>query len=315
MHIKGNYYARGKLLLTGEYGVLDGAKAIALPTKFGQHFSCKPTKSSDLIWQSKDHNGDVWFTAQISLYDFSAVKTSDEKKAAQLGKLLKNAVRLNSEFLSKWNGFKVETKLDFPLDWGLGSSSTLSYLVAMWADVHPILLHFKTYAGSGYDVACAGADGPIEYQLSGDSVSYSEIDFEPSFLDKLYFVHLGKKQNSNDAIREYSKTVKDKKTLANKLTKISEEIMDVKSFSKFCELLDTHENILSKALGKQKVKDIHFPDFAGSIKSLGAWGGDFVLACSNAGHEKVNNYFQTKGYSTVVAYEEMIHASHEKVSV
>ena len=30
------FHANGKLLLTGEYAVLDGAKAIGLPTKRGQ---------------------------------------------------------------------------------------------------------------------------------------------------------------------------------------------------------------------------------------------------------------------------------------
>jgi mevalonate kinase len=29
-----NFYSNGKLLLTGEYLVLDGAKSLALPTKF-----------------------------------------------------------------------------------------------------------------------------------------------------------------------------------------------------------------------------------------------------------------------------------------
>ncbi|MEM0993828.1 MAG: GHMP kinase, partial [Bacteroidota bacterium] len=31
-----SYYAHGKLLLTGEYAVLDGAVALAVPSKLGQ---------------------------------------------------------------------------------------------------------------------------------------------------------------------------------------------------------------------------------------------------------------------------------------
>ena len=30
------FYGHGKLLLTGEYAVLDGAKALSIPTRFGQ---------------------------------------------------------------------------------------------------------------------------------------------------------------------------------------------------------------------------------------------------------------------------------------
>ena len=33
------FYSNGKLLITGEYLVLDGAKALALPTKYGQYLT------------------------------------------------------------------------------------------------------------------------------------------------------------------------------------------------------------------------------------------------------------------------------------
>lgn len=305
-HIKGNYYARGKLLLTGEYGVLDGAKAIALPTKYGQHLVSKPTKSSDLIWESKDLNGKVWFKAQISLYDFSAIDSTDETKAKILQELLKNAVRLNSEFLSKWNGFRVETKLEFPLDWGLGSSSTLSHLVAQWADVHPILLHFKTHSGSGYDVACAGADAPIEYQLIDYDVHYSEIDYLPKFKDQLFFVHLSKKQNSKEAVEYYNKQVKNKKSFAKSLTAISDKIVSASSLKSFCSLLDEHEQIVAKNLNLKPIKEELFSDFDGSVKSLGAWGGDFVLAASSMDKATASAYFASKGFNTLLGWDEII---------
>ena len=46
-----------------------------------------------------------------------------------------------------------------------------------------------------------------------------------------------------------------------------------------------------------------FPDFKGVIKSLGAWGGDFVMAISK---ENPTAYFKEKGYPVVLSYEEMI---------
>jgi len=46
-----------------------------------------------------------------------------------------------------------------------------------------------------------------------------------------------------------------------------------------------------------------FSDFPGSIKSLGAWGGDFVLAASASPAE---NYFKTRGYTTYFAYHDFI---------
>ena len=65
-------------MLTGEYVVMDGAKAIALPCKKGQTLEVKALRGSDLVWESFDEHGDLWFEAQISLYDFSSIRTSDE---------------------------------------------------------------------------------------------------------------------------------------------------------------------------------------------------------------------------------------------
>jgi len=190
-------------LLTGEYLILHGAKSVALPTKLGQSLTVKPSRGSDLIWVAKGADGEKWFEAQISLFDFSAIKTTDEKIAEHLGKVLKNAVRLNSEFLDKWNGYKVETKLDFHHQWGLGSSSTLIYNVASWAEVNPYYLHFKMSNGSGYDIACASAEGPIEYSLSNDEINISTIDFSPKFKDNLFFIYLNKKQSSQEEVTKF----------------------------------------------------------------------------------------------------------------
>ena len=294
------------MLLTSEYAVLDGAKAIALPTKLGQSLICKQTKSSDIHWKSLDHEGNEWFTAQISLFDFSPVKTSDEEIAGKLKKLLKNAVRLNSEFLSKWNGFRVETKLEFPENWGLGSSSSLIYLVAQWSDVHPILLHFKNSNGSGYDVACAGADGPITYQLADGTVNWEEIDFDLGFKNKLHFVYLGNKQSSEEGIKYYSKTVKKKAGFVKECNSLTESFLKVTSFSTFTKLMTEHENLVSKTLNLPSVKEQYFSDFNGSIKSLGAWGGDFVLAASPMNAEEVQNYFKEKGCDSCISYTDFI---------
>ena len=47
--------ANGKLLLTAEYFVMDGATALALPTRFGQQLSAKDAdKAGILQWQSFD---------------------------------------------------------------------------------------------------------------------------------------------------------------------------------------------------------------------------------------------------------------------
>jgi mevalonate kinase len=293
-------------LLTGEYAVLDGAKALGLPTKFGQKMVVKRTTSSDLLWESLDMKGKKWFESTISLFDFSAISTTNQETSDYLQKLLKNAVRLNSEFLSQWNGFKIETQLEFPIDWGLGSSSTLTFLVAEWAEVNPLLLYFKTEDGSGYDVACAFAEGPVEYVNSPDEVSYTEVDFNPKFKDNLFFIHLGKKQSTAQGIKDYLKAVKNKSTLVKSITKITEEIRSVTSLKDFEALLSKHEDLIASHTGFSKVKEQLFPDYSGVVKSLGAWGGDFVLATSDKGDDATKEYFAGKGYSTVLKYKDII---------
>ncbi|MBK9737435.1 MAG: GHMP kinase [Saprospiraceae bacterium] len=300
------FYGHGKLLLTGEYAVLDGAKALGLPTKLGQKMTIKRTTSSDLIWESLDPKGKAWFSSTISLFDFSAVTTTDQTTSDYIQKILKNAVRLNSEFLSQWNGFKIETQLEFPIDWGLGSSSSLIYLISEWAEVNPLLLYFKSEDGSGYDVACAFADGPVEYINSTDEVSYTEVDFNPKFKENLYFVHLGKKQDSAQGIKDYLKAVKNKSSLVKTITKITEDIRSVATLSEFDSLLNKHEDAIANHTGFQKVKDHLFSDYWGAVKSLGAWGGDFVIATSNKGPEQTIEYFAGKGLKTVLSYKEMI---------
>ena len=294
------------MLLSGEYAVLDGAKALCLPTKLGQKLSVKPSRGSDLIWVSQDTKGEKWFEAHISLYDFSAVKTNNEEIAKYIGKLLKNSVRLNSEFLDKWNGFKVITDLEFPLEWGLGSSSSLIYAVAAWADINPFFLHFKMSEGSGYDIACAGAEGPLHYMLKDDELSYAEIEYSPSFKDNLYFVYLEKKEDSAAAVRNYLKTGNNRKQTAQEITNITDELISCKTLDKFEGLITKHEDIISKATGHTKVKDEKFSDYWGCMKSLGAWGGDFMLVTSQKSSTETREYFRSKGLETVIPYEDMV---------
>lgn len=293
-------------MLTGEYAVLDGAKALALPTRFGQSMTVKKSRSSDLSWKSLDKNGDTWFEATISLYDFSAVKTTDDAIARKLGKLLKNACRLNSEFLGKWNGFKVETKLEFDRDWGLGSSSTLTHIVAEWADVHPLKLHWKVSDGSGYDVACSMAGAPIVFITNEDETSFTPVDFAPSYSDQLYFVHMGRKQDSAAAITHYFKKAKGRKKMAARISELTEAFLEADDVATVKDIFCEHNQLISASLGCAEPKEEHFSDFWGCIKPLGAWGGDFVMAVSEESPTDTKKYFSDKGLSTILSYGEII---------
>ncbi len=53
----------------------------------------------------------------------------------------------------------------------------------------------------------------------------------------------------------------------------------------------------------ERIQDQLFPDFDGFVKSLGAWGGDFVMA---GGEGDIPSYFRVKGYGTVLRYRDMV---------
>ncbi len=108
------YYANGKLLLTGEYLILDGAIGLALPTKLGQSLTIKDNYSSDLVWKSLDHKNKAWF--QHTYRDLhNPVKS--QPIAERLRSILLETQNLNPHFLKNWN-FHITTKLEFPEELG-----------------------------------------------------------------------------------------------------------------------------------------------------------------------------------------------------
>ncbi|MCX2679951.1 GYDIA family GHMP kinase [Galbibacter sp. EGI 63066] len=301
-----HYHSNGKLLISGEYVVLDGALSLALPTKFGQSLRILATKGKYIRWTGISHQGKIWFEAEIDINSLHISNSTDEKTAKTLANILSAAKKLNPEFLSNTAGIEVTTTLDFPQDWGLGSSSTLINNIASWAEVDAFQLLFDSFSGSGYDIACAQSNGALTYQLHKNHPTVTPVDFKSGFSNSLFFVHLNKKQNSREGIaryRDHTNTRKKEQAIKN-ISGITEAMLKTKSLSDFEKLINQHEDIIASIIGLPKVKDLHFSDFNGSIKSLGAWGGDFILATGERAY--IHSYFMGKGYNTILSYHEMI---------
>ncbi len=285
--------------------MLHGATALALPTKLGQKMKVQELSGSEVIWNSYDQNGKKWFEAEIDLMGLDVVKCSDEATGKYLRKLFKACCQNNSEFLSHWKKYKVDHYLEFPLEWGLGSSSTLIYNMAGWADVNPYHLYFDVEDGSGYDVACAGAEGPLLYTLGDGSIDLSEIDFSPAFKDQVYFAALGKKVDSREAVKQVSKQKPDSK-LISKVTNLTNKLQDLKSLSGFESWIDEHEDLIASYISKTPIKKERFQDYWGAVKSLGAWGGDMILITSNKPQAETSKYFESKGIHTLIPFKDLI---------
>jgi mevalonate kinase len=299
--LKKTFYSNGKLLLTAEYTVLDGAKALALPTRYGQYLDIEPNTSNYIEWNSFDADGALWYKDTIVITDIkSNTCTTQNPVSKTLITILHTAHSMNPNVLQ--HGFTVQTRLTFPKKWGLGTSSTLINNIALWFDANPYSLLWKSFGGSGYDIACALHNTPIFYEIENGKPVVNTADFNPAFKDNLYFIYLNKKQNSRNAIADYRER-NENKALAGKITELTKNIYHAATLNEFRVLIDRHEAIMSDALGQETIKQQLFPDFDGSLKSLGAWGGDFILAASA---QDPHSYFKAKGYTTILPYKDMI---------
>jgi mevalonate kinase len=305
---KTEFYSNGKLLITGEYLVLDGAKSLALPTKFGQTLSVEITKTPAVIsWKSFDINGDCWFETEInfnSIIDFENESQSESIENILL-RILNEGFRLNPKFLENTSiGYNVSTKLTFPRNWGLGTSSTLINNIAQWLEVDAFELLNKSFGGSGYDIACAQNDTAITYELQNGMPIIEPIQFHPKFKDCIYFVYLNQKQSSKSAIENYRNKKLHLQSEIIEISGITKSVLqDDLSLEDFCNELIRHEAILSQILKTPTMQQTYFKDFEGVIKSLGAWGGDFVMVVSE---KNPKAYFKEKGFETILSFDEMI---------
>lgn len=298
------FYSNGKLLITGEYVVLDGALSLAVPTKFGQSLTVAPIDEPKISWKSINSDGSVWFENTFSFNEIASgflnVKNDVSTRIIQI---LTAAKTLNPKFLNTEHGYNISTHLTFPKNWGLGTSSTLINNVAQWANVDAFELLEKTFGGSGYDIACAQNNAPISYQLFANKAVVNRVVFNPEFKNHLYFVYLNKKQNSRDGISSYHAKKHHIENAISEINAITNKIIGCKNLKDFEFLITRHEHIISEIIKQKTVKALLFDDFNGSIKSLGAWGGDFVIVASA---ENPTSYFKNKGFDIVIPYDDMI---------
>lgn len=303
--MKQTFYSNGKLFITGEYVVLDGAKAFALPTKYGQDLTVAHRKNREINWTSFDSDGSVWFEGTIGFDELRTEKNPHEAESVRttLVGILREACKLNPEMIGG-DGYEIETRLTFPKYWGLGTSSTLINNIAQWLKIDAFQLLFNSFGGSGYDIACAQNDSPIIYRLADGKPIVKKVDFDPPFADHLYFVYLNRKQSSKAAIAAYyHNRTDDLQIKIAALNKITEKVLAAQNAGMFARAIENHESILSDIIQMKTVKESFFADFDGAMKSLGGWGGDFILAVA---HDDPTAYFKEKGFEVVIGYRDMI---------
>jgi len=298
------FKSNGKILLTSEYLVLDGAKAIALPSKLTQDLYVEQCDKEIIEWQGIDEKGNVWYEENFYLKNNDLVYRAEKNNTSEKLLLLFNHI-LKTREVKDILGNKFSTKLNFKREWGLGTSSTFVNNLAKWANIDPYRLLFSAFKGSGYDIACCDVNNPIIFEKKQNSINVKNITFNPPFIENIYLIHLDKKQNTQASITNYLRTKSEKNDLIKRINLISEEMLQCKNLNHFEDLIVEHESIISQAISQEPIQKLTFNDYnLGKIKSLGAWGGDFILVTSK------NNdlsYFNNKGFETILKLSDLVY--------
>ncbi|WP_223558177.1 GYDIA family GHMP kinase [Chryseobacterium lathyri] len=295
-------FSPGKLMLTSEYFAIDGALVLAVPTKLGQEFFFdeKDDEKSLIFWEAH-HQNKLWLKAVIDYKKWQILETNLSSSAEFILRTLQNVQQLSKSKFKSDHTYYLKTNLQFPADYGLGSSSTLMNNLSVWADIDPFHLNSISLGGSGYDIAVAKEKSAVLFR-SKPEVSYEKADFNPPFKNELIFIHLNQKQDSREGINFY-KSKQKSQILVDEFSDITRKVLLCDELEKFSELMMIHEQKISKFLEIPTVKQRFFSDCPVFVKSLGAWGGDFVMSAKFHGYE---DYFWGKGFNTVFEWCDII---------
>lgn len=297
-------FSPGKLMLTSEYFAIDGALVLAVPTKLGQEFFFeeKEDQKSLIFWEAY-HQNTLWLKAVIDYANWQVLETNILSSAEFIMRTLKNVQQLSETKFQHTNSYHLKTNLQFPADYGLGSSSTLMNNLAEWAKIDPFHLNMISLGGSGYDIAVAKEKSAVLYQ-SKPEIRYEKVNFNPSFKKELIFIHLNQKQDSREGINLYKSKEKSQQ-LVDEFSNLTRNVLLCNELQIFSRLMLEHEQKISDFLEIPTVKELFFKDCPVFVKSLGAWGGDFVMSAKFDGFR---DYFWGKGFSAVFEWEDLINS-------
>lgn len=300
-----NYLSKGKFLISGEYLVLKGATGLAVPLKHTQNLQIEKHDEECVKWETFVCDK-LWFSMTFRCADMEILDYTNHETAKRIIKLITGALKISSKKIDL-TSLHLRSYLDFDINWGMGSSSSLISNIAYWFDIDPFELHKKTSDGSGYDIACARSETPILYSVNKDIRTIENIRFFPAFSKNLYFVYLGKKQDSDNSIAIFNSRKKKFTTEVRLISELSRHLANASGLTDFEYYLREHETIISSVLKQKRIKDTLFMDFPGEIKSMGAWGGDFVLVTWEDSQNALQNYMKDKGLTTIFKFDELMY--------
>jgi len=262
-------FSPGKLMLTSEYFAIDGALVLAVPTRLGQEFFFeeKDDQKCLVFWEAY-HQNTLWLKAVIDYKNWQILETNIPSSAEFILKTLHNVQQLSEIKFQHTNSYYLNT---------------------------------ISLGGSGYDIAVAKEKSAILYQ-SKPEIKYEKVNFSPSFKNELIFIHLNQKQDSREGINLYRSKEKSQR-LVDEFSNLTRNILLCNELQIFSQLMLEHEQKIANFLKIPTVKERFFADSPVFVKSLGAWGGDFVMSAKFDGFR---DYFWGKGFSTIFDWDDLI---------
>ena len=282
-----SFYAPGKILLNGEYTVLVGFEGMALPVKCGQWldswiFNTPQNGTDTLYYQAIDESGNVWFKMNVSIDELlpSSDISIEDKPIADL--FLKLLLMVSDDFFEKGKSIRLETRLEFNRDSGLGSSSTFLVIMSQFFGLSAQKLQTQLFGGSGYDVAISQVQKPLIFWKNEQGVNFRPWKLSQSLTQQWQIVFWGQKvnsRNSSAAVKESLDRISSDPAYKLQLEKILSLTRDAQDIPTLETSLEMMQMFLSQLL------DLETPYQALSIKPvsqglckwLGAWGGDMLL--------------------------------------
>ncbi len=277
------YFAPGKILLAGEYTVLLGLEAMALPVKDGQwleFFEYKtPEGQSDMLrFQALDEKGAVWLQFAYDLNTMQAHAEQNSESAAFESVLQ----RVPPDFWKPNTSYRLETRLEFGRNTGLGSSSTFISLMSQCFHLDPQKLQKDIFNGSGYDVAIATLGKPLTFWRKDGEAHFRAWKWDPQWSEDWHVVFLGEKVNSRksaSALIPQLEEILNEPFYAQQFERVLSIVRDSEHTASIEAALEMFQLLMAQLLELQTPYK-HFnlnPVKQGLCKWLGAWGGDMLL--------------------------------------
>lgn len=302
-----SFYAPGKVILAGEYAVLHGFEALALPVNKGQWLDTwcysTPNNGHDFFrYTALDKDEQSWLFVELEIDVLRNGVLNLNEHPPETHFLLRLLQHVPTEFWKHGYSHRFESRLEFDRVHGLGSSSTFLTLLCQYFGLNPHTLQHQIFGGSGYDVAIAQVQKPLVFWLKNDESNFREWSLKPDLTAGWNIVFLGEKVNSRESVAKANtqmEKVANDENYRLQISKILAVVRDAQDIPTLETGLEMYQLFLSQLLELPSVY-AHFnikPVSRGLGKWLGAWGGDMILANDallNAYPEEFANFEKMK---------------------